>query len=122
MPDVQPNDRIRRLTTARDAAQAVVDEMARLDQTDPFPPRVRDRQVVSLRAQGDVDDLSEAIENEDAATKVVALPDDAALAELQTLAASLDRAIVRNALAANGLATATTVLEGVAKVRGALDA
>jgi len=82
------------LKKARDAAQAVVDEITRLDTEDPVPSRILQRQPKSLQAQGDVDDLSDAIDDEEAATKVVTV-DEGDIAELQDLAQKLDQAIVR---------------------------
>ena len=121
MPDITPQDRIANLKKARDAAQAVVDEITRLDTEDPVPSRILQRQPKSLQAQGDVDDLSDAIDDEEAATKVVTV-DEGDIAELQDLAQKLDQAIVAGALRTGGLATITTVLNGVAKVRGVLGA
>jgi hypothetical protein len=121
MPEIAAQDRIANLKKARDAAQAVVDEIVKMDTEDPLPSHIRERQPKSFQAQGDVDDLSDAIDDEEAATKVVTV-DEGDLAELQTLAEKLDRAIVAGALRGAGLATLTTVLNGVAKVRGVLNA
>ena len=121
MPDISPQDRIGNLKAARAAAQAVVNEIARLDTVDPVPTNILQRQPKSLQAQGDVDDLSDAIDDEEAAAKVVTV-DEAQVADLQTLAAQLDKAIVAAALRSGGLASMTTVLNGIAKVRGILNA
>jgi hypothetical protein len=121
MPDISPQDRIGNLKAARAAAQAVMNEIARLDTVDPVPTNIQRRQATSLQAQGDVNDLSHAIDDQEAAAKVVTV-DEADLAQLQTLAAKLDKAIVASALRSGGLASITTVLNGVAKVRGILNA
>ena len=121
MPDVAAADRISKLKQARDAAQAVADRMIQLDNEDPVPSHMQQRLPKRLQAQGDVDDLSDVIDDEEAAAKVVTI-DDASVADLQTLAARLDKASVTAALVSGGLATATTVLNDVAKVRGVLNA
>jgi hypothetical protein len=121
MPDISPQTRIGNLKAARAAAQAVVDEITRLDTVDPVPTNILLRQPKSLQAQGDVADLSDVIDDEEAAALVVTV-DDAQLADLQTLAAKLDKAIVSAALRSGGLAAMTTVLNGVAQVRGILNA
>lgn len=121
MPDIQAPDRISRLEAARDAAQSVIDDIERRNSARPLPQEIDSREPTRLQAQGDVDDLDTAIRDEEAATLVVSV-DRATFADLQAIAARLDRAIVRTALIAGGLATATTVLNDVAKVKGALNA
>src|SRR5260370_38209805 len=121
MPEITPEDRIANLKKAPDAAQAVADDITRLDTEDPVPSHIQQRQPKSLQAQGDVDDLSDAIDDEEAATKVVTV-DEGDLAELQDLAQKLDQAIVAGALRTGGLATITTGLNRVAKVPRALGA
>src|SRR5258706_4184870 len=116
MPDITPQDRIANLKKALDAAQAVVDEITRLDTEDPVPSRILQRQPKSLQAQGDVDDLSDAIDDEEAATKVVTV-DEGDIAELQDLAQKLDQAIVAGGPRKGGTATLTTPPHSVAQVR-----
>jgi hypothetical protein len=53
---------------------------------------------------------------------MVVTVDDAQFADLQTLVAKLDKAIVSTALRSRGLAAMTTVLNCVAQARGILNA
>src|SRR5260370_41716930 len=115
MPEITPQDRIANLKKARDAAQAVVDEITRLNTEDPVPSHIQQRHPKSLQAQGDVDDLSDASDDEEAAAKVVTV-NEGDLAELQALAQKLDRKIVAAALGTGGLSTITPVFKAGTKV------
>ena len=115
------DDRIAQLKKARDAAQAIIDEIKKRNISDPFPPRKELRKVKLLEAVGDVRDLDTIIDDEQAATLIVSVdPDD--VAELQTLAGKLDDAITGSILQTKGLTTITTVLNAVSSVRDKLDA
>jgi hypothetical protein len=108
MPDVSTTDRIAQLTRARDAAQAVVDEITRRNTDDPNPSRIEQRRPNLLRARGQVRDLNRIIDNAEAATKVVAV------------AERLDEAITGSAFAVAGMTGITSVLNAVAAVRETL--
>ena len=121
MPDVAAEDRISQLKKARDAAQAVIDEINKRNLSDPFPPRIEQRKVKLLEAVGDVRDLNGIIDDEEAATLVVSI-DPGDVDALQALADKLDNAITGSILQTKGLAAITTVLGAVSRVRGNLDA
>ena len=121
MPEIVAEDRIAQLKKARDAAQAIIDEIKKRNISDPFPPRKELRKVKLLEAVGDVRDLDNIIDDEQAATLVVSVdPDD--VADLQTLAGKLDDAITGSILQTKGLTTITTVLGAISSVRDKLDA
>ena len=121
MPAITPHDRICNLKTARVAAQAVVDEIKQLNLEDADPAHILGRKPAKLQAQAAVDDLSDAIDNEGAATCVVTV-NASDVTELGDLAGKLDKAIAKGALRQVGLATLTTVLNSIARVREVLDA
>ena len=121
MPSVVADDRIAQLKKARDAAQAIIDEIKKRNSSDPFPPRIELRKVKLLEAVGDVRDLSDIIDDEQAATLVVSV-DPVDVDELQTLAEKLDDAITGSILQTKGLATIATVLTAISIVRDKLDA
>lgn len=119
MPDVSPEDRIAQLSGARDAAQAVVDEITRRNTQDPIPSRIEQRRPNLLRARGQVRDLNRIVDNEEAATKVVTV-DEADVDGLTALANKLDKAIAGSAFAVGGMAAITSILNAVAAVRDTL--
>lgn len=121
MPDVAAEDRIAQLKKARDAAQAIIDEIKKRNLADPFPQRVELRKEKLLEAVGDVRQLSDIIDDEEAAGLVVSV-DPGDVDELQALADKLDNAITGSTLQVKGLATITTVLGAISSVRGKLDA
>src|SRR5262245_11382750 len=121
MVDITPRDRIGRLRSARDAAREVVADIERRNIQRPLPEEIDSREPTRLQALGDIDDLEDAIRDEHAATLVVRIEPEI-FADLQAIAIRLDRAIVKTALIAGGLTTATTVLNDVARIKDALDA
>jgi hypothetical protein len=119
MRDISPEDRIAQLSQARDAAQAVVDEITRRDTKDPIPSRIERRRPNLLRARGQVRDLNRIIDNEEAATKVVTV-DEGDVDRLIALAKKLDKAIAGSAFAVSGIGAITSILNAVAAVRDTL--
>jgi hypothetical protein len=110
------SERLLHLQTARDAAQAVLDEITHLNDIDPVPTNVRKRLPVLRRARNEIADLDLMIGDIDGDAEPVSL-DAIQVEQLDILAARLNDSIRQDALTGLALESLTRVLQGVQDVR-----